>query len=115
MQIYGRFKGGSTLEFSWSSGREPIVMTLDFLCTRWVSVESFSLSGADLLVIDTFVLFLLVLLLDGIINYGMLLRGKSDVWICAVLRRNKALASLEHADRGRGSQGIPAFSVENEY
>ena len=67
---------GATLEFSWSSGREPIVMALDSLCTKWVSVENFSLSGADLLVIDTFVLFLLVLLLDGIKNAFMLLRGK---------------------------------------
>ena len=66
-------------------------------------------------VIDSFVFFLLVLWLDGIENAGMLLRGKCEIWICAVLRRNKALASLEHADRGRGSQGIPAFSVENEY
>ena len=68
-----------------------------------------------MLVIDSFVFFLLVLLLDGIENAGMLLRGKCEIWICAVLGRNEALASREHADRGRGSQGIPALSVENEY
>ena len=66
-------------------------------------------------VIDSFVFFLLVLWLDGIENAGMLLRGKCEIWICAVLGRNEALASREHADRGRGSQGIPALSVENEY
>ena len=103
------------LQFSWSSGREPIVMALDFRCTRWVSVQDFSCSGADLLVIDTFVFFLLVLLLDRIENAGMPLRGKCEILICAVFGRNESLASREHADRRRGSQGILALSVENEY